>query len=59
MGQATTLTAADVDREHETMRPGGVRPGVVLRWPDLTAVYSFRGVDGNTLYVVEAEGGHS
>ena len=53
------LTTADVDREHETLRLRGVSTDAVLRWPDLPAMFTFRDVDGNTLYVVEAEGGPS
>ena len=51
------LTTADVDCEHERMRRRGVSTDVVLRWPDLPAMFTFRDVDGNTLYVVEAERG--
>ena len=51
------LTTADVDGEHERMRGRGVSTDVVLRRPDLPAMFIFRDVDGNTLYVVEAERG--
>ena len=51
------LTAGDVDGEHEAMRQRGVSTDVVLRWPGLPAMFTFRDVDGNTLYVVETEGG--
>ena len=47
------LTTVDVDREHATMRRRGVDADDVLRWQDLPAMFTFRDVDGNTLYVVE------
>ena len=47
------LTTADIDREHDAMRQRGVDTDDVLRWPDLPAMFTFRDVDGNTLYVVE------
>ena len=53
------LTTFDVDGAHETMRHRGVSPDVVLRWPDLPAMFTFRDVDGNMLYVVETEGGQT
>ena len=49
------LTTPDVDGEHETMIQRGVSTDIVLRWPDLPAMFTFRDADGNTLYVVEAE----
>lgn len=49
------LTTADVDGEHDAMRQRGIDTDDVLRWPDLPAMFTFRDVDGNTLYVVEVE----
>lgn len=49
------LTTADVEGEHAAMRQNGVDTDDVLRWPDLPAMFTFRDVDGNTLYVVEAQ----
>ena len=47
------LTTVDADREHAAMRERGIDADDVLRWPDLPAMFTFRDVDGNTLYVVE------
>jgi catechol 2,3-dioxygenase-like lactoylglutathione lyase family enzyme len=47
------LTTVDVDREHAAMRQRGIDADEVLRWPDVPAMFTFRDVDGNTLYVVE------
>ena len=49
------LTTADVDGEHDAMSQRGIDTDDVLHWPDLPAMFTFRDVDGNTLYVVEAE----
>jgi catechol 2,3-dioxygenase-like lactoylglutathione lyase family enzyme len=48
------LTTVDVDGEHDAMRQRGVDIDDVLRWPDVPAMFTFRDVDGNTFYVVEA-----
>ena len=48
------LTSVDVDREHDAMLQRGVDADDVLRWPDVPAMFTFRDVDGNTLYVVES-----
>ena len=47
------LTTVDADREHAAMRQRGIDADDVLRWPDVPAMFTFRDVDGNTLYVVE------
>ncbi len=47
------LSASDVDREHTTMRTRGVDADDVLRWPNVPPMFTFRDIDGNTLYVVE------
>lgn len=47
------LTTVDVDREHAAMRQRGIDADDVLRWPDVPAMFTFRDIDGNTLYVVE------
>ncbi|HUP16918.1 MAG TPA: VOC family protein [Acidimicrobiia bacterium] len=47
------LTTVDVDGEHAAMRRRGIDADDVLRWQDLPAMFTFRDVDGNTLYVVE------
>ena len=52
------LTTVDAEAEHDAMRQRGIDTDDVLRWPDLPAMFTFRDVDGNTLYVVESEGGH-
>ena len=49
------LTTAHIDREHVAMQERGVDTDEVLRWADLPAMFTFRDVDGNILYVVEAE----
>ncbi len=49
------LTTVDVDGEHAAMRQRGVDTDEVLRWPDIPAMFTFRDVDANTLYVVEAQ----
>ena len=49
------LTCLDVDGEHDAMRQRGVDADEVLRWPDVPAMFTFRDLDGNTLYVVEAK----
>ncbi len=36
------------------MQRRGVRVDDVLRWPGVPAMFTFRDVDGNILYVVEA-----
>jgi catechol 2,3-dioxygenase-like lactoylglutathione lyase family enzyme len=48
------LTTSDVDAEHAAMQRRGVWVDAVLRWPDVPAMFTFRDVDGNILYVVEA-----
>jgi catechol 2,3-dioxygenase-like lactoylglutathione lyase family enzyme len=57
------LTTVDADREHTAMLMRGIDADDVLRWPDVPAMFTFRDVDGNILYVVEvrspkAQGGH-
>jgi catechol 2,3-dioxygenase-like lactoylglutathione lyase family enzyme len=47
------LTTVDIDREHAALRQRGIDADDVLRWPDVPAMFTFRDVDGNTLYVVE------
>lgn len=47
------LTTEDADRENAAMRKRGIDADDVLRWPGLPAMFTFRDVDGNTLYVVE------
>lgn len=47
------LVTSDADREQETMRRRGVDADGVLRRPDVPAMFTFRDLDGNTLYVVE------
>jgi catechol 2,3-dioxygenase-like lactoylglutathione lyase family enzyme len=47
------LTASDVDAEHAAMHQRGVDVDDVLRWPGVPAMFTFRDIDGNTLYVVE------
>ena len=47
------LITIDVDGENDAMRRRGVDIDDVLRWPDVPAMFTFRDVDGNTLYVVE------
>ena len=47
------LTTVDVDREHAGMRQRGIDADDVFRWPNVPAMFTFRDIDGNTLYVVE------
>ena len=48
------LSVADADTVHAALRAGGVDvDGEVMRWPGVPPMFSFRDVDGNTLYVVE------
>lgn len=49
------LTSSDVDTEHVALQNRGVDVDDVLRWPDMPAMFTFRDVDGNTLYIVETE----
>jgi catechol 2,3-dioxygenase-like lactoylglutathione lyase family enzyme len=46
------LIAGDVDATHGTMTANGVDVDDVLRWPDVPPMFTFRDLDGNTLYVV-------
>lgn len=48
------LTAIDAEGEHEAMRSRGADADDVLRWPNVPPMFTFRDLDGNTLYVVEA-----
>jgi catechol 2,3-dioxygenase-like lactoylglutathione lyase family enzyme len=47
---------ADVDGEHAAMQRRGIDVSELMHWPGVPAMYSFRDIDGNTLYVVEAGG---
>ncbi len=47
------LMTADADAEHAAMCERGVDADDVLRWPDVPAMFTFRDIDNNTLYVVE------
>ena len=49
------LTTVDVDGEHAAMRQRGVDADDMLRWPGIPAMFTFRDIDGNTLYVVEGQ----
>lgn len=49
------LTSRDIDTEHAAFKDRGVDVDDMLRWPDMPAMFTFRDVDGNTLYVVETE----
>jgi catechol 2,3-dioxygenase-like lactoylglutathione lyase family enzyme len=49
------FVTADVDGEHAAMRERGIDTSDVMRWPGVPAMYTFRDIDGNTLYVVESE----
>ena len=53
MASGIRLTTVDVDHEHAALRQRGIDADEVLRWPDVPAMFTFRSVDGNTLYVVE------
>ena len=48
------LSTGDADLEHRAMRARGVDVDEVMRWPDVPAMFTFRDIDGNTLYAVEA-----
>ena len=48
------LVARDATREHAALTERGVDVEPVLAWPGVPPMFSFRDVDGNTLYVVEA-----
>jgi lactoylglutathione lyase len=47
------LTATNVEADHDTLRSRGVDIDDVLRWPGVPAMFTFRDLDNNTLYVVE------
>lgn len=47
------LTSTDVDTEHAAMNERGVDTDDVLRWPNVPAMFTFRDIDGNNLYVIE------
>jgi len=49
------LTTADVEGEHNAMRQRGIDTGDLLRLANIPPMFTFRDVDGNTLYVVEAQ----
>ena len=48
------FVAGDVAAEHANLAARGVDLDAVLDWPGVPPMFSFRDVDGNTLYVVEA-----
>ena len=48
------LVARDAAAEHAALAALGVDVDDVLDWPGVPPMFSFRDVDGNTLYVVEA-----
>jgi catechol 2,3-dioxygenase-like lactoylglutathione lyase family enzyme len=48
------FTATDVAAEHAALADRGVDVDAVLDWPGIPPMFSFRDLDGNTLYVVEA-----
>ena len=48
------FTTADAAADHAALTAAGVRvDGEVLRFPGVPPMFSFRDLDGNTLYVVE------
>ena len=47
------LTTSDADQEHGAMLSRGVSVDDVLRWPGVPAMFTFRDLANNTLYVVE------
>lgn len=49
------FASADVNAEHRTLTHLGVDTDALLDWPDVPAMFTFRDVDGNTLYVVESD----
>ena len=48
------LVARDATAEHAALGELGVDVDEILAWPGVPPMFSFRDVDGNTLYVVEA-----
>ena len=47
------FVATDAEAEHASMTEHGVDVGEMLRWPGVPAMFSFRDLDGNTLYLAE------
>ena len=47
------LHAADVAADHAALTDRGVDVDAILDWPGVPPMFSFRDVDGNTLYVVQ------
>jgi catechol 2,3-dioxygenase-like lactoylglutathione lyase family enzyme len=48
------FVATDAAREHAALSERRIDVDPVLAWPGVPPMFSFRDVDGNTLYVVEA-----
>jgi catechol 2,3-dioxygenase-like lactoylglutathione lyase family enzyme len=48
------FVAGDVAAEHAGLEARGADVDAILDWPGVPPMFSFRDVDGNTLYVVEA-----
>lgn len=47
------LVTLDASADHEAMTKAGIDVDELLDWPDAPLMFSFRDVDGNTLYLVE------
>ena len=47
------FVATDAAAEHASMTQHGVDVDEILRWPGVPAMFSFRDLDGNTLYLAE------
>jgi catechol 2,3-dioxygenase-like lactoylglutathione lyase family enzyme len=48
------FTTEDADADHATMVASGVDTDPeVMRWPGVPPMFSFRDMDGNTLYIVQ------
>ncbi len=51
------LLTLDAEAMHAAMVAKGVDVDEVLRWPDIPPMFSFRDVDANTLYIMQAPDG--
>ena len=51
------FTTPDAEADHAALAAAGVDVDDVLRFPGVPPMFSFRDPDGNTLYVVEQQGG--